>query len=88
MRQTNLSQDHGYHTTDIFLASYLIAKRFATLNRIESVGARRKLFVLSPEPSEEQIQSFYARNDESKVIARDIIDELRNLKSLIMNQGG
>jgi len=75
-----------FRTTDIFLASYLIASSCAKLKRIEALDRRRKTFVLSPIPRGEDIDYYYARSKESKVVARDILDELRNLKSMIMSQ--
>ena len=75
-----------YRTSDIYLSAYLIAGKFAELAGIESSGTRRKTFVLFPAPSQEQIQSFYSRSDGSRIIARDVLEELRNLKGMILNQ--
>jgi hypothetical protein len=84
---------HEFHTTDIYLSAYLIAGKFAALSRIESSGARRKVFVLSPRPNQDTIQSFYSKEESSKIIALEVLSELRNLKGMIMsgstfNNGG
>ena len=72
-----------FRTTDIYLSAYLIAGKFAVLSRIEPSGARRKTFVLSPSPSQDTIQSFYSKDESSRIIALDLLSELRNLKSMI-----
>ena len=82
-----------FRTTDIYLSAYLIAGKFAVLSRIEPSGARRKTFVLSPSPSQDTIQSFYSKDETSKIIALEVLGELRNLKGMIMsgatfNDGG
>ena len=74
-----------YRTTDIYLASYLIAGKHTGLSGIESTGDKRKTFVLTPAPSQEQIQSFYSRHEASRIVARDVLEELRNLKGMIQN---
>lgn len=85
--KTDTQQNHTeYRTTDIYLTSYLIAGKHAGLARIESSDVRRKTFVLSPAPTQEQIQSFYSRSAGSRIIARDVLEELRNLKGMILNQ--
>lgn len=86
------TQDEFY-TTDIYLSAYLIAGKFAGLSRIESSGVRRKTFVLSPCPNQDTIQSFYSKDESSKIIALEVLSELRNLKGMIMsgstfNNGG
>ena len=85
MNITTYETDNEYRTTDIYLSAYLIAAKYTGLVRIESSGAKRKTFILSPAPSQEQIQSFYSRNEESRTIARDVLEELRNLKGMILN---
>ncbi len=75
-----------YRTTDIYLTSFLIAAKHARLVRVESSGIRRKTFVLHSSPGEEILQSFYSKGESSKIVALDIMNELRNLKVLVMNQ--
>jgi hypothetical protein len=77
--------DDEYRTTDIYLTAFLIAGKFTSLNRVESTGDKRRTFVLNPSPTAEQIQSFYSRSSDSKIVARDLLEELRNLKGMIMN---
>ena len=82
---TTGQQENEYRTTDIYLSAYLIAGRHAGLVRVEPSGDRRKTFVLSPCPNLDIIQAFYSGNESSRVVAREVMEELRNLKGMILN---
>ncbi len=75
--------ENGYRTTDIYLSAFLIAGNHAELSRIEPSGARRKVFVLNPCPNQGIIQSFYNKEEESKIPALDVLEALASLKDAI-----
>ncbi|MFH1699229.1 MAG: hypothetical protein ABIE07_01475 [Candidatus Zixiibacteriota bacterium] len=80
------SRKNEYRTTDIYLTSFLIAAEHTRLVCVEPSGMRRKIFVLQPYPDEKILQSFYSKGKSSRIAALTIMNELRNLKAIIMAQ--
>jgi hypothetical protein len=76
MRETRMSQ---YETTDLFLASFLVASKHSSLKGITDNGYGRKTFVFEPSPSQEIILRFY--NGEEKISAIKLLETLGSLKA-------
>jgi len=68
-----------YNTTDLFLASFLIASKHSTLKGITDNGYGRKTFIFEPEPSNEIIMRFYAGGEQ--VNALKLFEAFQRLKS-------
>jgi hypothetical protein len=76
MREKQMSQ---YSTTDLFLASFLVASKHSALRGIEDNGHGRKTFILEPPPSQEIILKFYS--GEEKVSAIKLFEVFGSLKA-------
>jgi hypothetical protein len=76
----------SYKTNDIYLASYLISSGKCLLEKIEELNGWRKAFVLVPEPTDQDISSFYSGS--GTVSALRICGELRSLKAACLNSRG
>ncbi len=76
----------NYETFDLNLAAYLIAAGFCHLKRIDGQSGWKKTFVVSPEPSEEEISGFY--NGTGEVQALELCNQLRSLKAASKINGG
>ncbi len=83
-KDQRISKDE-YRSTDIYLSAFILAGGFADLIRVEPSGARRKIFVFSSCPSQDIIQSFYNKGEESRIFALDVLEALANLKDVIHN---
>jgi len=68
-----------YRTTDLFVASFLVASKHSALRGIEDNGYGRKTFILEPPPSQEIILRFY--NGEEKVSAIKLFEAFGSLKA-------
>jgi hypothetical protein len=75
-----------YKTNDIYLTSFLISSGRYRLARIEALNGWKKAFVLVPEPTEDDISSFYGGS--GMVSALRICSELRSLKAACLNSRG
>jgi hypothetical protein len=76
MKEKEMTQ---YETTDLFLASFLIASKHSSLKGITDNGYGRKTFVLEPTPSQEIILKFYS--GEEKVSAIKLFEVFGSLKA-------
>jgi len=76
MKEKEMSQ---YETTDLFLASFLVAAKHSTLKGIIDNGYGRKTFVFEPPPSQEIILRFY--NGEEMVSAIKLFEVFGSLKA-------
>lgn len=69
----------SWQTSDIYLASFLIASEHSNLkNIVDGVGGK-KTFVFEPEPTKNVIMSFYAGGGE--VNALKLFEAFQRLKS-------
>ena len=68
-----------YKTTDLFLASFLIASKHSSLKGIKDNGYGRKTFILEPPPAQEIILRFY--NGEERVSAIKLFEVFGSLKA-------
>ena len=68
-----------WETSDIYLASFLIASNHSSLKNIVDGSAGKKIFVFSPEPSNDAIMRFYAGGEE--VNALKLFEAFQRLKS-------
>jgi len=68
-----------YETTDLFLASFLVASKHSALRGIKDNGFGRKTFVLEPPPSQDTILRFY--NGEERVSAIKLFEVFGSLKA-------
>jgi hypothetical protein len=76
MKEKQMSQ---YETTDLFMASFLVASGHSTLKGIRDNGYGRKTFILEPLPSQDIILRFY--NGEEKVSAIKLFEVFGSLKA-------
>ena len=73
-----------YETTDLFLASFLLASKHSALKGINDNGYGRKTFCFEPPPSQEVILRYY--NGEEKVSAIKLVEAFGSLKAATYTQ--
>jgi len=74
-----------YKTSDLDLASYLIAEKHCQLQGIERNGGKQ-YFLLSPTPGQDIISDFV--NNLTKVTPRQLLDARRVLVTALRTTGG
>jgi hypothetical protein len=75
-----------YETQDLNLVAYLIAAGFCRLDGINNQDGWKKTFVITPEPPEKAISSYY--NGTGQVSALELCNQLRSLKAAIRVKEG
>lgn len=68
-----------WQTSDIYLASFLIASGHSALKNILDAQGGKKIFVFAPEPSKDVILKFYA--GEGRVNALRLFESFGRLKA-------
>jgi hypothetical protein len=69
----------NYKTSDIYLASFLVASSCSKLIAISDNGFGRKIFIFDTRPTDEKILGFY--NATEKVSAVKLFEAFQTLKS-------
>jgi len=75
----NIKSDNYYETTDLALAAFLNASRYANFVDIEKNDKNKKTFVYNPGPPEHAILGFYDGSE--KVSAKRFSEEYEKLKA-------
>lgn len=71
-----------YGTKDLHLAAFLISSGCCSLEKIEDSFANKKRFLLKPNPSDQDIDSFY--NGTGMVSGLRLCDTMRSLKAAVL----